>query len=225
MARPSRNVDQLLVQAAMELLPQTGARALSLRQVAEHAGVNLGMFHYHFKTKDVFVRSVLQQMYDGMFANLTLEAHHSQSPIENLRGAMTVLARFARDNRLLLARLIADALSGEAAMIEFLRDNLPRHIGVIAALIAQAQKAGAVRKISSTQAVAFIASSVGAPIILGTAAFASGTAPASLVKRFEREVLSNAAIAERVDMTLAGLAATKPAATARKPPQKSGARK
>jgi AcrR family transcriptional regulator len=225
MARPSRNVDQLLVQAAMELLPQTGARALSIRQVAEHAGVNLGMFHYHFKTKDVFVRSVLQRMYDGMFANLTLEAHHSPSPIENLRGAITVLARFARDNRLLLARLIADALSGEAAMIEFLRDNLPRHIGVIAALIAQAQKAGVVRKISSMQAVAFIASSVGAPIILGTAAFAAGAAPAALAKRFEREVLSNAAIAERIDMALAGLAATQTFTAARKPPRKSGARK
>jgi AcrR family transcriptional regulator len=225
MARPSRNVDQLLVQAAMELLPQTGARALSIRQVAEHAGVNLGMFHYHFKTKDVFVRSVLQQMYDGMFANLALEAHHSPSPIENLRGAMTVLARFARDNRLLLARLIADALSGEAAMIEFLRDNLPRHIGVMAALIAQAQSQGAVRKISSMQAVAFIASSVGAPIMLGTAAFASGAAPAPLAKRFEREVLSNAAIAERVEMALAGLAVTQLVTAARKPPQKSGARK
>jgi hypothetical protein len=84
-----------------------------------------------------------------------------------------------------------------------------------------------VRKISSMQAVAFIASAVGAPIMLGTAAFASGAAPAALAKRFERDVLSNAAIVERIDMALAGLATASPAIrkSTRKPVKKVGVRK
>lgn len=227
MPRPSRNLDQALINAAITLLPHTGVRALSIRQVAEHAGANLGMFHYHFKTKDAFVRTVLQQMYDDMFADLTLEAHHSPSPVENLRGAITVLARFARDHRVLLARLIGDALAGETTSAAFLKANIPRHIGVVAVLIAQAQKAGALRKISSIKATAFIVSSVAAPIMLGTAALVSGLAPAALAKPFARDILSNAAIAERIDMALAGLAGAAP--PSRKPPRmpakKSGARK
>jgi AcrR family transcriptional regulator len=35
----------------MALLPQTGCAGLSVRKVAERAGINLGMFHYHFKSR------------------------------------------------------------------------------------------------------------------------------------------------------------------------------
>ena len=49
MARPSQNVDQRLLEAGLALLPQTGCAGLSVRRLADHAGVNLGMFHYHFK--------------------------------------------------------------------------------------------------------------------------------------------------------------------------------
>ena len=105
MPRPSQNIDQLLIDAALELLPQTGVRKLSIRQVAQHAGVNLGMFHYHFKTKDAFAAAVLQQLYDGMFASLKLESLSSTSPIENLRSALMVLARFGLNQRQLLVRL------------------------------------------------------------------------------------------------------------------------
>ena len=60
MPRPSRNIDQLLIAAALELLPNAGTSVLTIRQVCQHAGVNLGMFHYHFKTRDVFLRAVLR---------------------------------------------------------------------------------------------------------------------------------------------------------------------
>ena len=43
MPRPSRNVDLLLMKAGRELLPTTGLRALSIRQITERAGVNLGL--------------------------------------------------------------------------------------------------------------------------------------------------------------------------------------
>src|SRR5260221_7973961 len=138
--RPSRNVDQLLIQAGHELLPQTGVRGLSIRQVTERAGVNLGMFHYHFKTKDVFVRAILEQKYNDMFATLETETHRSESVVDNLRAAANVLARFARDNRKLLVKLLNDALGGEAVAQEFLKANIPRHIQVVVALMVQAQK-------------------------------------------------------------------------------------
>ena len=62
MSRPSRNVDALLLRAGRELYPETGAAGLSIRKVAERAGVNLGMFHYHFRTKEAFVRQLLQAL-------------------------------------------------------------------------------------------------------------------------------------------------------------------
>jgi len=60
MPRPSRNVDERLLAAGRELYPDAGAAGLSIRRIAERAEANLGMFHYHFRTKDQFVRRLLQ---------------------------------------------------------------------------------------------------------------------------------------------------------------------
>ncbi len=206
MTRPSRNVDQLLLQAGHALLPETGVRGLGIRQVADHAGVNPGMFHYHFKTKDVFIRALLQQKYNDMFATLELEAHKSASTVENLRAAVGVLVRFGRDNRVFLVRLLGDAFAGEAVVMEFLQANLPRHIAVIVTLIMQGQSEGLFRKLPPPQALAFLIGGIGAPILLGTAVLNSGLAPQALATQLEQFVFSDAAIAERIDMALAGLA-------------------
>jgi AcrR family transcriptional regulator len=53
------DTDQRLVDTALEMAKHSGLSNLKLRDVAQKAGVNLGMFHYHFKTKDQFTRAVL----------------------------------------------------------------------------------------------------------------------------------------------------------------------
>ncbi|UUZ51051.1 hypothetical protein LP420_16605 [Massilia sp. B-10] len=59
-------------------------------------GVNLGMFHYHFKNKDNFIRAVLQRLYEAMFADLQLQADAGADALSGLRAAFTVLGGFAR---------------------------------------------------------------------------------------------------------------------------------
>src|SRR5512140_2245985 len=156
MPRPSRNVDERLLAAGRELYPDAGAAGLSIRRIAERAEANLGMFHYHFRTKDQFVRRLLQSMYDEMFASLELAAS-AGTPVAALRGALNVLGRFGRDNGRLLRRLIADALANEPLALEFLRTNMPRHVGVVLGLIVAGQKAGALRPMAPPQALAFLA--------------------------------------------------------------------
>jgi AcrR family transcriptional regulator len=205
MVRPSRNVDVALLDAGRALFPDSGIAGLSVRKVAERAGVNLGMFHYHFKTKDAFVRALLQRLYDGMFAELELAAAGDARPVEALRAAANVLARFVRDNRRLLRRLMADAVASEPLALEFVRRNLPRHIGVIRALVDAGQRSGALKPVSIPQALSFIAGAVGGPILIGGAVVERDEVPAPLRRSFETDVLSDAALAERVDLVLAGL--------------------
>jgi len=208
-ARPSRNVDQLLIEAGHELLVKTGVRGLSIRQLTEHAGVNLGMFHYHFKTKDVFVRALLEQKYNDMFVSLQMKSNSHAPALENLRASINLLARFGRDNRLLLVRLLADAAIGELVALDFLRANMPRHIHLEINLIKQAQKDGALRALPIPQALAFLVGAVGAPIMVGAAMSQTSFAPPLVLKQLEQFVFTDAAIAERVDMALAGMAAPK----------------
>jgi AcrR family transcriptional regulator len=205
--RPSRNVDAALLAAGRELYPELGMRALSVRRVAERAGVNLGMFHYHFGSKEQFVRTLLQQLYDGMFAELEIAAHDSR-PLEGLRAAANVLGRFVRDHRLLLRRLMADAMNGEPLAVEFAASNLPRHLGVVLGLVQAGQRSGALKPVAPAQAVATIAGAVGGPILIGGAIVERESMPAPLRETFEQSVLSDRALTERVDLVLAGLAAT-----------------
>jgi len=205
MARPSQNVDQLLLDAGLELLPLTGCAGFSVRRLTEHAGVNLGMFHYHFKNKDNFIRAVLQRVYEEMFSVLTLQVNPQRSPLDNLRDAVTVLARFGRDRRTLVLRIAADAMAGEALAADFLRTNLPRHLNVIGGLVAQGQQAGVLVPLPPPNALAFLFGAVGAPILFG-AAMQQHT-DAQTAKGIEGLVLSDAAIAQRVDLALRGLAA------------------
>ena len=208
MPRPSRNIDARLLAAGRELYPLTGAAGLSIRKVAERAGANLGMFHYHFGSKDAFVRALLQSLYEQMFAALQTAAAGDPDPIARLRGALKVIARFVRDNRVLLRRLMADAAAGEAPALDFARENFPRHFGVVVALVAASQQAGRLKEVPLVQAVTFLAGAIAAPILVGSAVVDGGLAPPMLAGRFDADVLSNAALDERIDLAIAGLAAT-----------------
>ncbi|MEO8739255.1 MAG: helix-turn-helix domain-containing protein [Casimicrobiaceae bacterium] len=198
-------MDALLLQAGRELFPEHGVHGLSVRMVAERAGVNLGMFHYHFRSKRIFVQALLQDLYDEMFAHLELAAS-APGPVDALRRALNVLGRFARDNARLLRRLMADAMAQDPLALEFLRANMPRHVGVLLGLVQSAQRAGAVRKIALPQAIAFLAGSVAAPLVIGGGLRERALLPASVAGSFMQAVATDTAIAERVDCALAGLA-------------------
>ena len=217
--RPSRNLDRALLAAGRELFPQRGCAGLSVREVAEAAGVNLGMFHYHFKTREAFLRALLQGVYDEMYAQLTVVAGKPvlhDDPVEHLRAALRFLGRFLHVNRRMLARVIADALSGEPVAIEFIKANFPRHIGMVHGLLALAQQAGRLKPLPLPQAMAMCAGSVVAPILFGGAALESGAIPPAQARALEATLLSDAALDQRVDTILDAITVPAPRPRTRK---------
>lgn len=209
MTRPSRNIDQVLIATARELLPETGCRGFSIRQLTDRAGVNLGMFHYHFKTREQFLSQVLHDVYQEMFATLSFQAHADRPPLENLRAALTVLGCFARDNRQLMRRLMADAMSDDATALDFFRRHFPLHLAVLAELVAAGQKVGQLQKLPRLQAITFLAGAVAMPNILAAMFTAQGRLPQEALDHLTQDVLSNAAIEQRVEMALRGLSVGK----------------
>jgi len=85
MPRPSRSFDRALLASGRALFPRMGCAGLSVRAVAEHCGANPAMFHYHFRTKDKFLRTLLQQMYDEMFNGLQHDAVQRGSAAVSIR--------------------------------------------------------------------------------------------------------------------------------------------
>jgi AcrR family transcriptional regulator len=211
MARPSRNLDRALLAAGSELFPVHGCAGLTIRQVADAAGVNIGMFHYHFGTREAFLRTLLQRTYEGMFTHLTLETGRQLEPVAALRSAFRVIGKFARENRRFIVRVMADALSGEVVARDFMRENLPRHLGLIQALLAEGQRRGVIRAMAPRQALAFCVGAIGSPILLGGAIADSGTLPRAASRALADTLLSEKAIDERIELALSALAAARPA--------------
>lgn len=140
------DTDQRLVDTALEMVKHTALSHLKLRDVAKKAGVNLGMFHYHFKTKDQFTRAVLQDTYEKFFSQFSLETSGDGPALERLRAALLTLGRFVGKNRMLLLGLLHDVLNKNPVVLSFVKANGPRHGLVILGLVRECQKEGSLKK-------------------------------------------------------------------------------
>jgi AcrR family transcriptional regulator len=210
MPRPSRHLDRALLAAGRELLPVHGCSGLTIRQVAEAAGVNIGMFHYHFRTREAYLRAVMQGAYEEMFSRLTLGIPGDATAAESLRAALRVVGRFLLGNRALLARVLADALGGNEIAREFLSDNFPRHVRVIVGLVAAGQAAGELKPMAPLQAFAFCAGALGMPVLIGGALADSSTLDAAFRRDMRNILLTEKALDERIDLALGALAVAAP---------------
>ena len=204
MARPSRSQDQKLVDTARAMLPQTGISGLSLRSVAQKAGVNLGMFHYHFKSKDAFVRRLLQETYENFFVTFSEAAQVGQSPIARLRSVLVAFAIFARDHRTFYALLARELLNEQPQCKKFVSDNFPRHSSILISLIKECKQQGLVRDLPVPVLAAFAMTSMGVPNILVAALERNKT---RTIAGFPLQViLDDKMIKARADMVIKGMA-------------------
>jgi AcrR family transcriptional regulator len=202
MPRPSRNIDQVLLQSGRVLYPLHGCAGLSLRLLAEHAGVNVGMFHYHFQSKDNFLRELLAQMYEELFQQLQQEASIAGTALQRLRQALCRLGRLMREHGDWLGRVLADASHGEPVAMAFLQANGARHVALLMGLLEQAAQEGSLVPLPPMQRVAFLMGAVVAPMVIAPRAMQLGVLPAPLVTGIQNDVLSDAGIAQRVDHAL-----------------------
>jgi AcrR family transcriptional regulator len=206
MPRPSRQTDQRLIQAAQQLMQRSGLSRLNLRQVAAKAGVNLGMFHYHFKGKEQFIQAVLEHTYEQFFQNFSLRVDGKTEPLEKLRQALVAMAQFSRDNRQVVLSLMQDALNQEPGARAFAQRSMGRHAKVILGLIAQCQRQGSLPKAPLPMLMSYImTASTGSSLVLGLMEHA-GAGRAHL-EFFKAAAFTDAALARRADWVLGGLAA------------------
>jgi AcrR family transcriptional regulator len=209
MARPGRNIEHALLKSGRKLYAQRGAAGLAVRALTEHARVNLGMFHYHFRTKDEFLRRLLSGWYEEMFGGLTGQIRQDGPPLHRLQGALMFLACFVRDNRPMLARVLMDAANGNAVAAQFLRDNAPRHLALLLALMDQAERDGLIVKLPAMQRFVFVMGAVGMPLLVAPALHSLGVAPKVLGAQLQAQVMSDEAIAQRIALVMKAIATGK----------------
>ena len=203
MPRVSRHLDRKLLATARALLVAKGVSKLNVRELCELAEVNLGMFHYHFGTKDEFCRIALQDFYEEVFGGLAEEAGPFNCPLAGLRSVLYILGTRARDHGAFFMAQLADLKMGEKIVIEFFKKNSFRHPALIRDLILQCQKQKLIVSLPFEQVMALLVGAVAPPGVMLSMADALAGRKAALALR--RKVLSDEAIRQRVDMALKGV--------------------
>ena len=206
MVRPSQDVDKELLRAGRALYPALGCAGLSVRRVAQEAGANPAMVHYHFGSKEGFLRALFEAMYEDMFAGLAQEAAAPADPVQRLRATLRTMARFVGTHRPFIARVWADAQAGHAVALEFARANGPRHLQLLMELTLEAERAGQLAPAAPLQRLVFLMGSVIAPLMIAGAAPSVGLLPAALAGPMKVQALSDEAIEQRISWALAALA-------------------
>lgn len=218
MPRPSQQLDQALLRSGRALFAAHGCVGLTQRLLAEHAGVQPAMVHYHFGSKTGFLRALLQQLYEELFTGLQGGADEPGAPSERIRRVVVTLACFVREHHAIALRLAADAAAGHAVVLDFLRDNAPRHLALLLRLLAEAEDDGEMPPAPPMLAAIFVLGAVVAPMLVapGVAALdplLPGQAAPRLRDLVASQVTSDAAIAARADWALAALRGTNRVAT------------
>jgi hypothetical protein len=144
-------------------------------------------------------------LYDEVFGQIKARADQNGRPMEKLRQALNLLARLMRSHGNWIGRVWADAGMGEEVARSFLQRNAPRHMELLMGLAQQAVQAGDLAPLPPMQRFGFLMGSVLMPMLLVPAALQMNVLPTSLIASAAHDVLSDEAIAERIDRALSAL--------------------
>lgn len=108
-SRARQESEDKLIQAAAELLGEVGPRAMSVRAVAERAGVNHGLVHHYFGGKDGLLRAAMRQLVEehAEFARAKSGGSPVPAPLAltNDQRYLRAVVRSVLDDEMELARM------------------------------------------------------------------------------------------------------------------------
>lgn len=163
------------------------------------------MFHYHFKSKQEFTRILLQEFYEDLFARLTSAAEEGPDAVTQLRNTILAAAYFMKQHHDFYLAVFKDVFNGDKQVVQFIRVNFPRHSRVFLDLIGRAQEEGSLVKLPFQQIISFLMSSVNLPTLIGFTILEHRPKRGKSGDGLIEAVISDAAIAQRLDFALKGL--------------------
>lgn len=194
-----------MLTAGMQLVCEGGLRSLTVRGLAQRAGVNPGSFVYHFGSREAFLTELIECWYQPLFAGLQLHQAQAASPLVRLRSMVLQLLDFLIDQRVFVTHLLQDVAAGEPAAVAFVRSMGQRHPLLLFAAVREGQAAGELVSADPWQQMLFIMASLAAPVMLAQMVSGLVALPADWVSMEQQLALDRAAIIQRLDWALKGL--------------------
>lgn len=207
MARPSSGTDIKLKNAGKRLLQEKGITGLSVREACRLAGVNTGMFHYYFGSKEDFLRAVLKEIYAEFMLNFKAGVSAAGTPRQKLKSALVEVGRFTLGMRRVAPMLFADLAHGKKEAFAFLSGNFTEHVSHIASLAGECLPASAVKGHSVPFMVGAMLPVMVFPMLAGGILERNGVKSLGglPVEKLFAEFFSEEGIAERAEIALRGV--------------------
>ena len=206
MTRPSRNQDLLLIKAGKKLLPELGVSGMSLQRVADEAGVNLGMFSYHFKTKANFVRKVLESIKEDAVKQARFEMPADATSIDKLRKFLTFMGQTFLSQRDFALSMFRDFLNQDPDITELVLTNSNQQFEVLHSMIGECQRDGYIDQDFSIDLIQmFCSTAIKGPVIMAAALERLQKGEKEVSPEIKSFSMTDADIGEMVDMVLRGL--------------------
>ncbi|OGR81359.1 MAG: hypothetical protein A2X32_11075 [Elusimicrobia bacterium GWC2_64_44] len=207
MARPSSDTDLKLKAAGRKLLQEKGITGLSVRGACRLAGVNTGMFHYYFGSKEEFLKAVLKELYAEFMYNFKAGVSAAGTPRDRLKAALVEVGKFALAMRHAAPMLFADLAHGKKEAFAFLSGNFTEHVKYIAALAAECRPASAVKGHSVPFIIVGVLPVMVFPMLMGEVMERNGVRDLGGIPlaKLRGEIFSDEGIAERAEMALRGI--------------------
>jgi AcrR family transcriptional regulator len=170
-ARYQSRADEIL-SAATRMFARRGVTAATMQDVADEAGISVGLIYRYYPSKEQLVRAVLDRIRDSTRALFTQAAVETHSPSDMLAGAGRLLgerfrgAHTREETILVLEAVLADARRSED-LVAGRRQLREAYIFLTERLFRQAQTAGALDPGIDPEALAllFVSLNVGIHVL------------------------------------------------------------
>lgn len=114
-----------ILQAADELFGDVGFDATTTREIAERAGVNKALIHYHFSSKDGLLEKLLDRYYDQLYETLSASLENTRGDLRSRFGNLIdAYLEFLIQNRN-FSRIVQREASGGRHMMQIQNRMVP----------------------------------------------------------------------------------------------------
>lgn len=145
-ARTGETRDAIL-KATRELLAEQGMPRVTLREVAERAGVQPGLVNYYFGGKQELFRDVIRQVAGEVRQRVAAEAVRPGEPAERVANAVRAVIGAFGENPYAPRLLFEQVLFAEDdALDEFVEDYIRPNLAVLQSLFETGQQFGQLRE-------------------------------------------------------------------------------
>ena len=161
MARPSQNLDQKLIELGKEKVVTQGISNLSIRQICLDAGINLGMFYYHFKSKENYIKALFNSLSRDLASGWLVEAAKLPASEQKLKRVLVLSAKMIREHRGTIETIIKDVNIFDKMYVDIIKELHDTWIKFYSDLIDECKNDGYLdRNIETSEFIAIFTGSV-----------------------------------------------------------------